>query len=134
MGTKLSSSVTKRVKSLGINVKTEEEARKELIKILVKNGIDGMEEEDMDTLIEIAESFVEGGETEGSKTEEEENDDLASEVEEEDAKKPAKKTSKKVVEEEEEEDSEEEEESEEESKDEYDAMDRSDLKKYIKKN
>ena len=59
MATKMNTEIAKRVKALNINAKNEEEAREKLLGILVENGIEGMEEEDTDTLIEIAESFVE---------------------------------------------------------------------------
>lgn len=143
MATKMNAATAKRVKALGINVKTEEEAREKLLKILDENGIEEMEGEDTDTLLDIAETFVDdkGGDDDDSQTEEEENDELAEEVEEEEEekpKKPAKKASKKVEEEpEEEEDDEEEETEEEEDEDEgdqFEEMDRSALKAYIKEN
>ena len=68
--------MAKRAKSLGINAKSEEELREELLKVLEKNGIDGMEEEETITLMEIAESFVEEPETT------DEDDDEVEEVEE----------------------------------------------------
>ena len=139
----MNAATAKRVKALKINAKNEEEAREKLLEILVENGIEGMEEEETDTLLDIAESFVEddnSGDDE-EQTEEEENDELAEEVEEEEEekpKKPAKKASKKVEEpEEEEEDDEEETEEEEEDEDEGDEfaeMDRTALKAYIKDN
>ena len=113
MATKLNAANAKRVKALGINAKTEEEAREQLLEILTSNGIDGMEEEDTDTLVEIAESFVEEVE-ETTDPEEAENDDLAEEVEEEEA---------------EEDDEEEAEES-----DDFDGMSRAELKDFIKEN
>ena len=61
MAIKMTAETAKRVKALGINAKSEDAAREELLKILVDNGIEGMEEEDTATLIEIAESFVEDG-------------------------------------------------------------------------
>lgn len=130
MATKMNAATAKRVKALKINAKNEEEAREKLLEILVENGIEGMEEEETDTLLDIAESFVEddnSGDDE-EQTEEEENDELAEEVEEEEEekpKKPAKKASKKVEEPEEEEDDEE---------DEFAEMDRTALKAYIKDN
>ena len=142
MATKMNAATAKRVKALKINAKNEEEAREKLLEILVENGIEGMEEEETDTLLDIAESFVEddnSGDDE-EQTEEEENDELAEEVEEEEEekpKKPAKKASKKVEEPEEEEDDEEETEEEEEDEDEGDEfaeMDRTALKAYIKDN
>lgn len=92
MATKMNAETAKRVKALGINAKSEEAAREELLKILVDNGIEGMEEEDTATLIEIAESFVEEGssvsDAENEEPEETTEDDdaaaLAEEVEAED--------------------------------------------------
>lgn len=144
MATKMNAATAKRVKALGINAKTEEEAREKLLAILDENGIEEMEGEDTDTLLDIAETFVDdkGGDDDDSQTEEEENDELAEEVEEEEEdekpKKPAKKASKKVEEPEEEEEDEDEEETEEEEDedegDQFDEMDRSALKAYIKEN
>lgn len=117
MATKLNAANAKRVKALGINAKTEEEAREQLLEILTINGIDGMKEEETDTLLDIAESFVEddnSGDDE-EQTEEEENDELAEEEEEDD------------------EETEEEEEDEDEG-DEFAEMDRTALKAYIKDN
>lgn len=138
----MNAATAKRVKALKINAKNEEEAREKLLEILVENGIEGMEEEETDTLLDIAESFVEddnSGDDE-EQTEEEENDELAEEVEEEEEEKPkksAKKASKKVEEPEEEEEDDEETEEEEEDEDEGDEfaeMDRTALKAYIKDN
>ena len=97
MATKMNAETAKRVKALGINAKSEEAAREELLKILVDNGIEGMEEEDTATLIEIAESFVEDGssvsDAENDEPEEITEDDdaaaLAEEVEEEDSEEDA---------------------------------------------
>ena len=97
MATKMNAETAKRVKALGINAKSEEAAREELLKILVDNGIEGMEEEDTATLIEIAESFVEEGssvsDAENDETEETTEDDdaaaLAEEVEAEDGEEDA---------------------------------------------
>ena len=129
MATKLTSAVAKRVKALGISAKNEEEAREALIEKLGEEGIDGMEEEDTDTLLEMLESFLlDEAETEedGETDEESEADELAEEVEEEEeeeeeqpkkkapAKKPAAKKAK--VEEEPEEEEEEAEEEEEQPK------------------
>lgn len=89
---KMNSEIAKRVKALGINAKTEDDAREKLLEILNENGIEGMEEEDTDTLIEIAESFIEEGgssddndidSTDESETSDE--DALADEIEAEDA-------------------------------------------------
>lgn len=142
MATKLTANVAKRVKALGINATTDEAARPKLLEILEENGIEQMDDEDITTLVEIAESFVEAGDdndNEGS--EEEENDALAEEVEEEEEKPAKKATGKKAASkkqpepepEEEEEDEDDEEENEEEG-DELDSMDRSELKTFIKEN
>lgn len=118
MATKMNAETAKRVKALNINAKNEEEARESLLAILNENGIEGMEEEDTDTLIEIAESFVEEGAAapeapEADDTNDDADEDaLAEEVE---------------AEEEEEETAEETDEG-----DQFDAMDRTALKNYIK--
>ena len=120
---KMNAEIAKRVKALGINAKTEDDAREKLLEILNENGIEGMEEEDTDTLIEIAESFVEEGgssdtddtdSTDESETSDE--DALADEIEAEDA---------------EEEDVDEAEDAEEDA---LASMDRTALKAYIKDN
>ena len=139
MATKLNPATAKKVKALGINAKSEEDAREKLLEILKDNGIDGMEEEDTETLIDIAESFVEeGGETE---SEEQEAEELANEAEEEETEeeKPKAKGKKAPAkddddDDEEEEETEEPEEEETEEGDEFDEMDRTELKAYIKKN
>lgn len=142
MATKLNPATAKKVKALGINAKSEEDAREKLLEILKDNGIDGMEEEDTETLIDIAESFVEeGGETE---SEEQEAEELANEAEEEETeeekpkakgkKAPANDDDDEEEEETEEEETEEPEEEETEEGDEFDEMDRTELKAYIKKN
>nr|DAP89575.1 MAG TPA: DNA polymerase phi [Caudoviricetes sp.] len=143
MATKLTANVAKRVKALGINATTDEAARPKLLEILEENGIEQMDDEDITTLVEIAESFVDAdadGDDEGD--EEAENDALAEEVEEEEKpKKGAKKATKKAEPEPEEDEDEEEEgdddeESDEDSEegDELDDMDRGELKDYIKEN
>ena len=140
MATKINATAAKRVKALNINAKTEEEAREKLLEILVENGIEGMEDEELDTLLDIAESFVDedSSDDDNEASEEDENDELAQEVEEEEEapKKTAKKPAKKVEEPEEEEEDEEEEDEEEEANegDEFADMDRTALKAYIKDN
>lgn len=118
MATKMNAETAKRVKALNINAKNEEEARESLLAILNENGIEGMEEEDTDTLIEIAESFVEEGAAAPEAPEaDDDNDDadedaLAEEVEaEEEEKETAEETDEG---------------------DQFDAMDRTALKNYIK--
>lgn len=55
----LNAAILKRIKKLGINNSTEDDIRKKLLAILGKQGIKGMEEEDTETLLEMAESFAE---------------------------------------------------------------------------
>ena len=54
---KLSDQMVKRLKTVGIKAKNEDDAREQLLDFLNKQGIEGMEEEDTDSLIEMAESF-----------------------------------------------------------------------------
>lgn len=126
---KLVPATAKKVKELGINAKTEEEAREKLLEILNENGIDGMEDEDTDTLIEIAESFVEDGDGDSEESaddnEETQNDKLADEVEEE---------TESDDDEEEGEDDNDDDSEEEDGGDEFEDMDRTELKAYIKDN
>ena len=126
---KLVPATAKKVKELGINAKTEEEAREKLLEILNENGIDGMEDEDTDALIEIAESFVEDGDGDSEEgaddNEETQNDKLAEEVEEE---------TESDDDEEEGEDDNDDDSEEEDGGDEFEDMDRTELKAYIKDN
>ena len=120
MAKKLGAAMAKRLKSMGVNVKTEEDARKKLLAVLEKEGIEGMDDEDLDTLIDMAGSFLEGSDTEEEEVDEEETDD-SDEEEEDDDEKDANDLADEVEEEEAEEepedsdedDSEEEEEEEE---------------------
>ena len=126
MATKMNAETAKRVKALGINAKDEETAREKLLGILNDNGIEGMEDEDTATLIEIAESFVEDGASAAEVPDETESEDaeaeaLADEAESED-------------EAEDEAESEDEEDSETEDEDKLASMDRTALKAYIKEN
>ena len=126
MATKMNAETAKRVKALGINANDEETAREKLLGILNDNGIEGMEDEDTATLIEIAESFVEDGASASEVPDETESEDaeaeaLADEAESED-------------EAEDEAESEDEEDSETEDEDKLASMDRTALKAYIKEN
>ena len=118
---KMNAEIAKRVKALGINAKTEDDAREKLLGILNENGIEGMEEEDTDTLIEIAESFVEEG---GSSDTDDTDSTDESETSDEDA----------LADEVEAEDAEEEDAVEDAEEDELASMDRTALKAYIKDN
>ena len=143
MATKLTGALAKRVKALGISGATEEAVKPKLLEILEENGIEQMDDEELITIVEIAETFV----NDTTSDDEDENDDideeaeadeLAEEVEEEDktakkkaeksAKKEApkaKKATKKVVEQEEEPEDEDENVS-------LEDMSREELKAYIK--
>lgn len=116
MAKKLSAAMAKRLKSMGVNVKTEEDARKKLLAVLEKEGIEGMDDEDLDTLIDMAGSFLEGSDTEEEEVDEEETDD--SEEEEDDDEKDANDLADEVEEEEAEEETEEEETDDEDSEEE----------------
>ena len=126
MATKMNAETAKRVKALGINAKSEEAAREELLKILVDNGIEGMEEEDTATLIEIAESFVE----DGSSVSDDENEEPEDTTEDDDAAALAEE----VEAEDNQEETEDEPEAEDDSNDPLAEMDRTALKAYIKEN
>ena len=122
MATKMNAETAKRVKTLGINANDEETAREKLLGILNDNGIEGMEDEDTATLIEIAESFVEDGASAAEVPDETESKDAEAEAlaDEADAEDEAE--------------SEDEEDSETEDKDKLASMDRTALKAYIKEN
>ena len=126
MATKMNAETAKRVKALGINAKSEEAAREELLKILVDNGIEGMEEEDTATLIEIAESFVE----EVSSVSDAEDEEPEDTTEDDDAAALAEE----VEAEDNQEETDDEPEAEDDSNDPLAEMDRTALKAYIKEN
>lgn len=100
MAKKIDAKLEKRLKNLGITAKSEDDARKKLVAKLEKEGIEGMEEEDLENLIDMVESFVEddndteeNDDVDTEETSEEESDDdedddieaLADEVEAEEA-------------------------------------------------
>ena len=100
MAKKIDAKLEKRLKNLGITAKSEDDARKKLVAKLEKEGIEGMEEEDLENLIDMVESFVEddndteeNDDVDTDETSEEESDDdedddiedLADEVEAEEA-------------------------------------------------
>ena len=120
MATKMNAETAKRVKALGINAKDEETAREKLLGILNDNGIEGMEDEDTATLIEIAESFVEDGASAAEVPDETESEDAEAEALADEADAEAE--------------TEDEEDSETEDEDKLASMDRTALKAYIKEN
>lgn len=94
--TKLSAAFAKQLKGMGFNCKSEEDARKQLLAALEKEGIDGMEDESLQTLIDMVSGWrdTEDPNEEVDETEEDEEEvdedeqdaeDLADEVEDEDA-------------------------------------------------
>ena len=86
MAKKIDAKLEKRIKALGINAKSEDDARKKLVAKLEKEGIEGMEEEDLENLIDMVESFVEDADdSEENDDEEEDIEELADEVEAEDS-------------------------------------------------
>lgn len=64
---KLNAELQKRAEAMGLKVKDEDQLREKLLNILKENEIEGMEEEETMTLIEIAESFYDGSEDKGGK-------------------------------------------------------------------
>ena len=77
-----------RLNALNISTKSDDAARKGIIDLLAQNDVDGMDDEDMDTLLDLAESLIPDG---GAAPEAPENDEtaeaeeLAQEAEEEEA-------------------------------------------------
>ena len=128
MATKMNAETAKRVKALGINAKDEETAREKLLGILNDTGIEGMEDEDTATLIEIAESFVEDGASAAEAPDEAESKDAEAEALADEADAEDEAEAPDEVE------SEDEEDSETEDKDKLASMDRTALKAYIKEN
>lgn len=120
---KLNAELQKRAEEMGLKVNDEDQLREKLLNILKENEIEGMEEEETMTLIEIAESFYDGSEDKGGNDSgtkapaaetEEELDQLA----QEEGNKP-----EPVAEEENNEES-----------DEFDGMSRDELKEFISDN
>ena len=83
MAKKLSADLSANLNKLGIKAKTEEEAHEKLIAILEKNGIEGMEDESLTALIDMADAFLNDSEEE-EEVEETEDDEVDDTEEEED--------------------------------------------------
>ena len=113
----------KRLNALNISTKSDDAARKGIIDLLAQNDVDGMDDEDMDTLLDLAESLIPEGAA-APAAEAPENDETAE----------AEELAAEAEAEEEAETAEEESEDEGEEGDEFDDMDRTALKKYIKDN
>lgn len=118
----------KRLNALNISTKSDDAARKGIIDLLAQNDVDGMDDEDMDTLLDLAESLI----LEGGGASADEAAETAESEEADDAEALAQEAEAEAEEESEDEDEEEEGSSEE--GDEFDDMDRNALKKYIKEN
>lgn len=75
MAKKIDAETTARLAALGIKkVKTEDEAREKLLKLLEENDIDGMEDEPTDSLFDMVESMLLGdGDTPDSDDDEEDD-------------------------------------------------------------
>lgn len=141
---KVNAEIAKRLKAMGIKTANEDDARKELLAMLKKEGIEGMEDEDTDVLIEMAESFQEDGDSaddEGEEVPEETDAEAEDEGEENPSEQEAEEGLAEEAAEEEaaeaeetEEEPEPEEEEPEQEGDEYDQMDRKALKKVLKDN
>ena len=112
----------KRLNALNISTKSDDAARKGIIDLLAQNDVDGMDDEDMDTLLDLAESLIPEGASAGEGAENAESEETA------DAEALAQEAEAETEEESEEE------ENEETTGDEFDGMDRNALKKYIKEN
>lgn len=111
MTKKIDAALAKKLNALKITAKTEDEARKKLLAILDKEGIEGMEDEDTDTLIDMVGSFVSDEEVETDEVEEE-IDETEEEPEVDDEEKEADELAEEVAEEEAKEETETEEETE----------------------
>lgn len=139
---KVNAEIAKRLKAMGIKTTNEDDARKELLAMLKKEGIEGMEDEDTDVLIEMAESFQEDGDSADAEGEEEVPEETEAESEDEGEENPSEQEAEEGLAEEaaeaeeaeEEEEPEPEEEEPEQEGDEYDQMDRKSLKKVLKDN
>lgn len=112
----------KRLNALNISTKSDDAARKGIIDLLAQNDVDGMDDEDMDTLLDLAESLIPEGAPAGEAAETAESEETA------DAEALAQEAEAETEEESEKE------ENEETDGDEFDGMDRNALKKYIKEN
>lgn len=119
---KLNAELQKRAESMGLKINDEDQLREKLLNILKDNEIEGMEEEETMTLIEIAESFYDGSEDKSG--------------EDSGTKAPAAETEEELdkLAEEEGNDSEPAAEENNEENDEFDGMSRDELKEFISDN
>lgn len=123
---KLNAELQKRAEAMGLKFKDEDQLREKLLNILKENEIEGMEEEETMTLIEIAESFYDcsedkGGKDSGTKAPAAETEEELDQLAKEEGNEP------EPAEEENNEENNEE-------NDEFDGMSRDELKKFISDN
>lgn len=111
----------KRLTALNISTKSDDAARKGIIELLAKNDVDGMDDEDMDTLLDLAESLIPDAApaADAAESDDAEAQELAQEAEAEESAEDAEDADAEDAEE---------------GSDEFDDMDRNGLKKYIKEN
>lgn len=83
MAKKIDAETAKTLKNLGITAKTEEEARKKLVAALEKEGIEGMEDESLAALIDMADGFLNDGENDTEEEAEETTDETEADTDEE---------------------------------------------------
>ena len=133
---KLTPAQNKKLAEIGIKAKDEADARKQLLAFLAENDIEGVDDYEINQLVEMAEVFYEPTEEEDEEVEDEEEVEEEDEETEEDEEEEESDDEEEEEEEEELEDEEEEEidEEEEEEEDPFEEMDRSELKAYIKEN
>lgn len=118
--TTLTKEQVNRLNNLNISTKSDEAARKGIIDLLAKNDVDGMDDEDLDTLLDLAESLIpDGGAAAAEESAAAETDDDAAALAEEAETEAEEAETEEAAEEPEDEG------------DQFDKMDRSALKKYI---
>jgi hypothetical protein len=86
-----------RLKTVGIVAKNEQEAREKMLKFLAQQEMDGVDDEDSETLLELCETWAEEVEEETAEEVEEETAEEVDEVEEVDELEEADEVDPKVV-------------------------------------
>lgn len=79
----IDAATAKTLKNLGINATTEEEAHKKLVMALEREGIEGMEDESLATLIDMADGFLNENSTDDEEDDIEELDDEVEDLDDE---------------------------------------------------
>ena len=95
--TKLSAAFVKQLKGMGFNCKSEEDARKQLLAALEKEGIDGMEDESSQTLIDMVSGWRDSEEDGDEESDETDEDEEEVDEDEQDAEDLADEATKKPV-------------------------------------